>query len=379
MENSFNNLNDYINWRGDISLNNGINEIDALIFATISYAEFDNILQLNTSMKLKDIVPQLKDIFESDDPYAKFSKEVIEMLKNMANSERFSNISIENYQNIIDENKELQFSAISISFDNNKVIAFRGTDDKMVSWKEDLNMSITCPVPAQELAERYLNNLNFSSVENIYIVGHSKGGNLAVYSAIKASSDISLKIKRVYNFDGPGFDKSIIDSSEYKTIEDRIINYFPYNSCIGVLMNRGAKDIVVDCRSTHINQHDPLNWNLMGSKFVYCEQLSEPSLAFERDMREFLNSLSIQERKDMTEALFECIAQADIEELGDLVGNPAAVIKLISNLYTQDENLKENVNNAFRIILDYVKLSYTDYIKNKSLISKIIDKLNIEQ
>ena len=108
-----------------------------------------------------------------------------------ANSKRFGNIRLIGYENIVDETKELQFSAVTFLLPEDRIfIAYRGTDNSITGWKEDFNMSFMMPVPAQIEAERYLERVADSFAGSIYLGGHSKGGNLAVYAAMMASDEI---------------------------------------------------------------------------------------------------------------------------------------------------------------------------------------------
>lgn len=52
--------------------------------------------------------------------------------------------------------------------------------------------------------------------DDLIIGGHSKGGNLAVYSAVFCKDSVKNRIERVINADGPGFDKSVILTDNYK-------------------------------------------------------------------------------------------------------------------------------------------------------------------
>ena len=63
----------------------------------------------------------------------------------------------------------------------------------------------------------------------LYLGGHSKGGNLAMYAAIREQT-IQPAITRVYNFDGPGFRPSFYERYDCTAILDRIHTYVPKDS-----------------------------------------------------------------------------------------------------------------------------------------------------
>ncbi len=85
-----------------------------------------------------------------------------------------------------------------------------GTDDTIVGWKEDFNMSYQHPIPAQIQAVSYIDEVAAQTKKKIRIGGHSKGGNLAVYGAARCKSKFKKRIINIYNNDGPGFDEAFI-------------------------------------------------------------------------------------------------------------------------------------------------------------------------
>lgn len=45
---------------------------------------------------------------------------------------------------------------------------------------------------------------------SVWVGGHSKGGNLAVFSAACTFPDITPRIRAVFNYDGPGFSQAVL-------------------------------------------------------------------------------------------------------------------------------------------------------------------------
>ena len=61
-------------------------------------------------------------------------------------------------------------------------MVYRGTDLNLVGWKEDFMLSYATPVPAQTAALAYLKKAAGYTEGPLFLVGHSKGGNLALYT-----------------------------------------------------------------------------------------------------------------------------------------------------------------------------------------------------
>ena len=63
-----------------------------------------------------------------------------------AASVRFGSLKLNYYMNVVNEDKEAQFSAITyVLEDKNVFIAYRGTDATLIGWKEDLNLAFPRP------------------------------------------------------------------------------------------------------------------------------------------------------------------------------------------------------------------------------------------
>lgn len=120
------------------------------------------------------------------------------------------------YINKIEPETEKQFSAITVILPDNTIyVSYRGTDNTLIGWKEDFNMSFKSHIASQISAKEYLENIAKKYPnKKIRIGGHSKGGNLAVYASIFADSEVKKRIINVYNNDGPGFNEDIINTEE---------------------------------------------------------------------------------------------------------------------------------------------------------------------
>ena len=179
------NIFDYINWRGDLSFRQSpFNEVDGAILAKLSYLPLERVLEQG-SMEPISIADAAKKLFALPNINGSFMrKEDSPLLSALAESPRFCNMGLFACMNRFDPESQTQFFAMTIRLSESELyVAFRGTDNTLVGWKEDFNMCFVCPVPAQKLAVEYLESTVKNSVGRITVGGHSKGGNLAVYAA----------------------------------------------------------------------------------------------------------------------------------------------------------------------------------------------------
>ena len=154
-----------------------------------------------------------------------------------AASRRFGEVRLFRYAEQFSETRQQQFSATAFLLDSDTVyVAFRGTDNTLTGWREDFNLSFLPYVPSQAAAAAYLRGILSLGFSNVYVGGHSKGGNLAVYAAVQMQPEDFPRIRAVYNNDGPGFTKEMIESEAYRKMLPQIQTIVPQHSIVGMLL-----------------------------------------------------------------------------------------------------------------------------------------------
>ena len=134
-------------------------EVDALILAQFSYLKFDGLIPgpdesdffipIKALKKNKDFAKLF-----SDTRYEKVNRE---LFTRMVAGKRFGTLSMTHYVNIVEKERDIQFSAITFKLSGGTgFVAFRGTDENMVGWKEDFDLSIKDRIPGEKEAVGYL-------------------------------------------------------------------------------------------------------------------------------------------------------------------------------------------------------------------------------
>lgn len=254
-------IKEYIKYYKDISLKEEPwNNMDNLICAIFAYAP---IKSFRRSISLNDFCSILiKKKKKSNNIMATEACEIAPLIRD---SKRYEGMKFKNFVNEI--NEDTQFGAVTIVIKNIKVISFKGTDGSIIGWMENFRQQYMYPTYTQKLAIKYLNdNISFLDT-SIYVTGHSKGGNLAMVSAMEAQLSKFKKIKKVVNFDGPGFRKKEFRSIKFKRLNEKLINIIPNYSYVGSLMYNGGYKVVTS-KSHTMNLHMPQTWNTYGNIFV---------------------------------------------------------------------------------------------------------------
>ena len=206
------NIIDYVAQEKDNFLDKAFNSVDILVLSQFSYL---NLIGLVPDMSCVVKPVSIGEITHILKHYTltnrvRDSESNLKLLHALANSPRFSNTKITFYVEKIDFQTEKQFSATTYLLeDGTAYIAFRGTDASFVGWKEDFNMAFISPIPSQEEGVKYVRAVGGILSCDLRIGGHSKGGNIAVYSAIKCDMSIKNRITHIFSHDGPGFSDEI--------------------------------------------------------------------------------------------------------------------------------------------------------------------------
>lgn len=317
------NLVDYIHWRGDLTLERDpFNEADNLVLSYLAYANLDGIAPAPGEGYLT-LVEVSEAFFErhSEEELEKdksFVASVPYAMRDMAACARFRKIRIQNYINRRDVNLSLQLAAMEIVLDDgSSYVAFRGTDDFIVGWKEDFFLS-SKTVSAQKEAAEYLDLVGGRCRGAIRVGGHSKGGNLAVYAAVNCAPKVQEKIVEVYTNDGPGFTKGFIDSPKLKKMLPKIRRYIPESSVIGMLLEHAKEPVILASTAKGVLQHDGLSWEIMGTQFVRCGELGKAAKIFDETMRSWLDPLNDEQRESFINDFFSVLEAPGAETLTEL-------------------------------------------------------------
>lgn len=329
---------DYLKWRGDILFSElPLNAVDALIFSTLSYVGYDGIVSEEVCRWIT-LEEAVRNVLELPDLEKRIRvKRDIELLEAVLEAPRFHRIGMSFYQNILIPEEDTQFSAVTFYLeDGSAFLAFRGTDFTLTGWKEDFNMSFQESVPAQRLAVKYVQEFCEVNSAPLYLGGHSKGGNLAVYAAAKCGERIQNRIMKVYNQDGPGFTSNLMGDSNYQKMIPKIHTYIPQSSVVGMLLEHEEPYTVIRSKQIGFLQHDPYSWEIMRKDFIYLEEVSAESQLLDKTIKAWMMEMSEEDRDKLVDTVFELLMKGDIETTKEML-KPKSLVNYLKTLKNDDE------------------------------------------
>ncbi len=400
------------------------NAVDSLILCELAYICMpESIPKYNDDSNALATVP-LSELLRGEDFSSMFSSgstKVDEFRKNLLlaveSSPRYRGMRVgevlERFdESNIDDSCEQQFAAVTFDLtdcigSSCFVVAFRGTDNTLVGWKEDFNMAFRCPVPAQESAAEYLlsisrrackdscksggirgifssvgdyfanlfnkksdfknSDLDKSNLENsndcdlsdnpkIFVVGHSKGGNMAAYAAMRLDAqDRSLgnHINKIYSMDGPSFGSDVVDPKVFSRVVSRIEKVVPQSAFIGLIMDTGVPYKVTAADSIGLMQHFGMYWQVKDGDFDYCDCVTPRALAVSKAANEWMMNLPFEERKrriDSVYSMFSSLGYSTFDEMSSHWSEVVpTLLKIAMHMDSKTHELIRSVMSAFAL------------------------------
>lgn len=338
-----NNMVDYVYWRGDILFSQlPPNPVDMLIFSELSYLRFDGIVPEDPrfSAPLRTVVKTFLSL-EDAEKRCRVSEDLT-LLKAAADSARFGNLGLTFYRNRFIPQEDTQFAAITYLLDDGSAcLAFRGTDNTLVGWREDFDMTFQDSVPAQRLAKEYTEEFAAGSEMPLRLTGHSKGGNLAVYAGAKSEPAVQARIREVYNQDGPGFTEHMMSDPGYLALLPKIRTFVPQASVFGMLLERREGYTVIKSSQFGLMQHDPHSWEVMGGNFLVMEERTQDSYFLDKTFRAWLEGMTREERSKFFDAVFDLLMQDNVSRPRDIL-KPQNILTYFRALH-MDENTRSTI------------------------------------
>lgn len=321
------NIIDYLNEYADVSLKDEpMNDVDSLVLCQFAYLKFDGLVPAVTENARPVSLQQLYEHPDYEKLYGdeRYEKNNRALFEAMLKCERFCNMKLNCYINIIENQAdfETQFSAVTFLLeDGTMYVAYRGTDENIVGWKEDFNMAFLSPVPGQEFAVKYLNMVTKQLPRDFYIGGHSKGGNLAVYAAMNCFPQAQQRILKIYSMDGPGFRPEVLERCDFGRIEDRTCKILPHSSLVGMLFEKDIRYQVVESRTFGLAQHNPFTWLVQDGQFVTVSDIYETRRFMDNTLNEWILSLDERSLRTFVDTLFQILSASESDNLIDFTAN----------------------------------------------------------
>lgn len=325
---------DYIGWYGDFSFEEKpLTEVDNFILVKMAYLLMPD-MDFTKPKKFKDAVEEVKSTTGIQGTF--FGREYLVEL--VADSKRFGNMYISDHEDVYDAALSAQFSAVTYDLTNEvRFVAYRGTDETMAGWKEDFMISFT-KTEAQKRALDYLRR-NIDDKHRVYVAGHSKGANLALYAACHIEDELQPFIEMVYMNDGPGLCPEVCDKSLVDKIKDKAIRFSPEYSIFGKLFEETEiPEKILKSSEEGVLQHDPCSWGVDHGKPLVSDKSAPGSVFINQILDQWIESVPNDKRTSFVNDLFNAIDKCGIKTVSQIIEKgPFAVEKILIEFLSLDK------------------------------------------
>lgn len=361
------NLIDYVHWRGDLTFaQDPPNAVDALVFSGLAYVRYGP-----AAAHMPGDARTLKDAAEEFFAYDNLESRVrvkndLDLLYDAARSVRFGRCRLCMYRDRLIPEEETQFAAMTFLLDDGSMmLSFRGTDNTLVGWKEDFNMTFQQTIPAQRLAQQYVQQMADFWPAPIRLCGHSKGGNLAVYAGATSAPEVQRRIQEVFNHDGPGFTQYMMEEPGYLAMVPRVKTYVPQSSVIGMLLEHEETFTVIRSNSVGILQHDLYSWELLGNQFLTVGDVTAGSHFLDATIKTWFSEMTNQERNQLVDVMFALLGTGGVGQAADIwqPKNLHAYWKTLN----ADPQLRRLLTTEFQALLEAAKKAWTQMEQSRTV------------
>ena len=350
---------DYLREYGDYSLEEKpFSDVDSLVISQLAYLKFDGIVPGPEEKRPPVSLQEIAAHADYDHLYAdeRYRRDNTALFMGALNGRRFGNLHLWNYVNLIEPERESQFSAVVCGFSGGLTyVVFRGTDENMVGWKEDLNLAFSEPVPGQLRSVPYLEQAARTIEGGFFVGGHSKGGNLAVYAAMYCEPAVRERIERIYDHDGPGFRPEVRQQGAWQEIEGRIHKTVPRSSMVGMLLYADIAYRVVESKTSGLAQHNPYTWLVKNGDFRMADEIRPGRRFVDQTLNEWILSLDQEQMHIFVDTLYGVVQASETDNLIDFTAHWVQNVQKIGRAISEvDEETAKVVMQIMRALFETV-------------------------
>ncbi len=316
----------------------------------------EQLLLLDNLMYVKNITdgkyPTVEDFIE-----AYTDGEIVLDASNLSGGFEKDEETIQNMKDVFDaiaEDPQLMALGIDASIDGvvratcftqydatgdvaNHIVAFRGTGGVYEAWKDNFEGMYETDTEAQMIAQKFIEDLKYT---DITVTGHSKGGNLAMYTTVTCGDQIQSCV----SFDGQGFGDGFQEKYHYEisVAKDKMVSVSAYNDFVNILLDPIAGTYIYAANNgTGANAHSSFAlWetneealSANGGSFIGLEVEQSGLMAFAHEAQD---------------ELIGSMEPHDGELFADAVG------ALVASLMSKDTDWGKTVSDIAGDALEYV-------------------------
>ena len=180
--------------------------------------------------------------------------------------------------------------------------------------------------------------------------GHSKGGNLASFSAVLLPDELRHVIERVYSNDGPLMAPEVVPLSCHDVYGERFVRIVPTYSVVGMLFdNPDEPKTIVRSVGDGALQHDPTTWQVHADRLDEAEDLLPQCKLVNAIFDKWMRGANLADRELFTRQVFDAFEAGGATTFDEVMGNPAGTQRVLAALRDADPRTKELLGELVQV------------------------------
>lgn len=364
---------DYIKLYGNLSFEEfSFNEVDNLNLCQMFYMPIEKVSPQSFDKGGKLFADVAKEMYSFNGnkhkgPGLVLNKKISVKMMDMAACERYADMKVFCVRDVFRERPAVQFCAGTfILSDGTIVVVFRGTDDTVVGWKEDVDIMTKHGIPSHQLAVDYMKDVcEYFPEGDIIVCGHSKGGNVALYAGLASEKAIRDRIVTLYNNEGPGFDTyAWFSTPAYKELLPKYRHFVPTSSIIGMMLaHDNDYEVIKNKHLIGLMQHDITFWRTERDRLKRAKDLSIFGKISDRFLNKFLFGID-ESQMHSFDRIFESV----------MIDGIAAAAHGLSDFPKNIQNVIKGTGEAYRSVDEEDREVLRDYMSSTN--KKVRDAVN---
>ena len=135
---------------------------------------------------------------------------------------------------------------------------------------------------------------------------------------------------------------------EFKAVEDKIHTFVPQFSVVGMILEHMEDYTVVNSNGGGVMQHELLTWEVTKDSFVCLDRISKGSRFIDHTLKDWLNSLSMEEREQFSDTVYKLLTSGDKHSVNQFADNKIGTANALLKTYAGlDDKTKKALRDTF--------------------------------
>ena len=174
-----------------------------------------------------------------------------------------------------------------------------------------------------------------------------------MYACAHVNESVQKRIKRIDNFDGPGFREEVWNTASMKNILPVIHTYLPADSFFGRMFVNDSEKTIVKSRKNGLMQHDLYNWQVDVESLIRLETFEDSSEKAVFKLNELIKDHSESELQEIVESTFTLTETLGLIKLSDVTKvDVLKAAKAVKELAELDNKTKKVLIELVGVLLN---------------------------